>query len=137
MLERWKSSERFDRAWCRRPGAGPRRLYPSKIVIARVFVLRNAMLTPMPTTAARSGYRPLMSKLVFWKSDTLVTGNAQYRIYVSEDCAAERRQGAMAEGGTRQVGNCKEILGSLLQQLQDLHFTFGSGGMKRAARRVR
>ena len=60
----------------------------------------------------------LMSKLAFWKSDTPVNGNAQYRIYVSEDGQQSVVKVLSAEGGTDKSETAKKILGLLLQQLQ-------------------
>ena len=60
----------------------------------------------------------LMSKLAFWKSDTPVNSNAQYRIYVSEDGQQSVVKVLSAEGGTDKSETAKKILGLLLQQLQ-------------------
>jgi len=60
----------------------------------------------------------LLSKLAFWKSDTPVNTNAQYRIHVSEDGQQSIVKVLSAEGGTDKSETAKKILGLLLQQLQ-------------------
>ncbi len=117
MLVRWRCCERFDRAW-RRVGLALDRVgftVEDRDRSRGLYFVRYVDPDADNRSKKDTG---LMSKLAFWKSDTPVNSNAQYRIHVSEDGQQSVVKVLSAEGGTDKSETAKKILGLLLQQLQ-------------------
>lgn len=108
--------ERFDRAW-RRVGLALDRVgftVEDRDRSRGLYFVRYVD----PETDSKKKEESWLSKLAVWKSDSKVTPNTQYRIYVQEVGGNTRIQALSPEGGVDKSDTSRKILNLLFEQLK-------------------
>lgn len=108
--------ERFDRAW-RRVGLALDRVgftVEDRDRSRGLYFVRYVD----PETDSKKKEESWLSKLAVWKSDSKVTPNTQYRIYVQEVGGNTRIQALSPEGGVDKSETSRKILNLLFEQLK-------------------